>query len=158
MSIQRRLYDCATIGGPYVDAGLGHGQADAHYGLIHSTLGDLLALATTIPDGQKLPLVSLIVMIIEREGDTLADRAAVLQWSKRKAEYDTDRAAWKAAEPTKEAKWRIRPMTVSQRYLIADTARILEIEIPEGMDRGTASDWLEANGAHVINRMGGERS
>ena len=156
MSIQTRLYDCASIGGPYVDAGLGHDQADAHYGLIQGTLKELIALAKPIPGGQALPFVSLVAMIIEREGDTLADRAAVMQWAKRRAAYDADRTSWKAAEAEKEDDWRSLPMTAAQRHLIADTARILVIDVPEGMDRGTASDWLEANGAHVIYRLGGE--
>jgi hypothetical protein len=158
MSMQRRLYDCASIGGPYVDAGLGHGEADAHYALVQSTLDTLVDFARSIPGRQDLPLVSLIAMIIEREGDELANRAAVMQWTKRKATYDANLASWKAAEPAKGDNWRSLPMTAAQRYLIADTARILEIEVPEDMDRGAASDWLEANGAHVIHRLGGEGS
>ena len=156
MSIQRRLFDCASIGGPYVDAGLGHDQANAHYGLIHATLDELIAFAREIPQWQDLPLVSLIAMTVERKKDVLAARAAVMQWTTRKAAYAADRASWKAAKPEKGNGWRALPMTASQRYLIADTALILEIEVPEGLNRGTASDWLEANGAHVINRLGGD--
>ena len=156
MSIQTRLYDCASIGGPYVDAGLGHDQADAHYGLVQGTLEELVELAKSIPSWQNLPFVSLVAMIIEREGDELADRAAVIQWTRRRAAYDADRMSWKAAEAEKGDGWRNLPMTAAQRHLIADTARILIIDVPEGMDRGAASDWLEANGAHVIHRLGGE--
>lgn len=155
MSIQRRLYDCASIGGPWVDAGLGHHQANAHYGLIHGTLGDLVKFASVIPDWHELPLVSLFAMIIERNSDELATRAAVMQWQKRKAAYDADCASWQAAEPQHGDGWRTRPMTTSQRHLIADTAQILVIEVPEGMDRGAAADWLDAHGAHLINRLGG---
>ena len=158
MSIQRRLYDCAPIGGPYVDAGLGHDQADAHYGLIHATLNVLTAFAREIPDWQDLPLVALVAMIVEREGDNLAARAAVMQWKRRKLAYDADRVSWEATKPEKGDAWHKLPMTAAQRYLIADTAQILKIEIPEGMDRGAASEWLEANGAHVINRLGGENA
>jgi hypothetical protein len=156
MSIQRRLYDCASIGGPYVDAGLRHDQANAHYGLIHATLDELTAFAREIPDWQDLPFVSLVAMIVKRNEGVLAARAAVMQWTKRKAAYEADRASWKAAKPEKGIGWRALPMTASQRYLIADTALILEIEVPEGLNRGMASDWLEANGAHLINRLGGD--
>ena len=156
MSIHRRLYDCASIGGPYVDAGLGHNQANAHYGLIHATLDELTEFAKQIPDWQALPLVSLVAMIVERNNDVLTARSAVIQWTKRKTEYEADHASWKAAKPGKGDGWRTLPMTASQRYLIADTALILEIEVPEGLDRGAASDWLEANGAHLINRLGGD--
>ena len=156
MSIQRRLFDCASIGGPYVDAGLGHDQANAHYGLIHTTLDELTAFAREIPDWQNLPFISLVTMIVKRNEGVLAARAAVMQWTKRKAAYEADRASWKAAKPEQGDDWCALPMTASQRYLIADTALILEIEVPEGLDRGTASDWLEANGAHLINRLGGD--
>lgn len=156
MSIQRRLYDCASIGGPYVDEGLRHDQANAHYGLIHSTLDTLVNFAKEIPGWHELPLVALIAMIIAREGDVLADRAAVMQWKRRKTAYDTEHASWRAVEQEKGSAWRALPMTAAQRYLLADTAQILEIDLPEGMDRGAASDWLDANGAHVINRLGGE--
>lgn len=156
MSIQRRLYDCASIAGPYVDEGLSHEQADAHYGLIHSTIETLGEFAKTIPGWQKLPLVSLLTLIIHRYEDEFANRAAVMQWAKRKAAYDADRASWKAVEQQKGLDWRNLPMTAPQRLLIADTARILETEVPEGMDRGEASDWLHANGANVLHSMGGE--
>lgn len=154
MSIQRRLLDCASIGGPYVDEGLGHDQANAHYGLIHATLDELTAFAKEIPDWQDLPFVSLVAMIVERKKDGLVARAAVMQWTKRKAAHEADRASWKAAKPEKGNGWRALPMTASQRYLIADTALILEIEVPEGLNRGAASDWLEVNGAHLVNRLG----
>ena len=155
MSIQRRLYDCASFGGPYVDAGLGHDHANAHFGLVNGTLDGLIELAAAIPDSRELPLVSLIAMVIECNGDELATRAAVMQWHKRKTAYDADAAAWRAAEPYQGDGWRARPMTAPQRHLIADTAQILVIDVPEGMDRGAAADWLNAQGAHLIHRLGG---
>lgn len=158
MSIQKRLYDCASIGGPYVDAGLSHDQASAHYGLINGTLEDMANLAKAIPDSGDLPLVSLVAMIVERHKTELAIRAAVLQWTKRKTAYDAEHASWKTAEPNISADWRTLPMTEGQRHLMADTARILVIDVPEGMDRGAASDWLEANSAHVIYRLGGDNT
>lgn len=154
MSNQKRLYDCASIGGPYVDAGLRHNQADAHYALVHSRLDVLADFAKGIPDWQDLSLLSFVTMIIESEGEELANRAAIMQWMKRKAAYDDKLASWIAAKMEKGDDWRGLPMTAPQRHLVADTARILEIEVPEGMDRGGASDWLEANGAHVIHRFG----
>lgn len=58
MSIQTRLFNCASLAGPYVDAGLEYGNADAHYGLIHETIDSLLEFAKTIPGWKNLPLVS----------------------------------------------------------------------------------------------------
>lgn len=156
MSTQRRLYDCASIAGPYVDEGLKHDQANAHYGLIHGTMETLEEFAKTIPGWQHLPLVSLVTMIVQRHGDELANRAAVMQWTNRKAIYDADSASWMAVEQEKGSDWRALPMTASQRYLIADTVQILRLEVPEGMDRGAASDWLDANGANVIHNLKGQ--
>jgi len=158
MSLQMRLFDCASIAGPYVDLEMGHKDAEAHYGLIHSTLDTFVEFARAIPGWQDLPVISLVVMIVERHGEELADRAAVMQWSKRKTAYDADCASWKAAEEEKGSNWRALPMTAAQRYLLADTARILEIEIPDGMSRGTAADWLDAYGANVIHKLEEDRA
>ena len=49
-------------------------------------------------------------------------------------------------------------MTRGQRFLIADTAALLEIEIPEDMNRGAAADWLDANNANVVLRLAEDKS
>lgn len=158
MSIQTRLFNCASLAGPYVDAGLEYENADAHYGLIHGTIDSLLEFAKTIPGWKNLPLVSLITLIVQRHDSELSDRAAVLQWAARKAAYDADCASWKKIEQEKGINWRTKPMTDGQRHCLADTAHILKIEFPEGMNRGAAADWLDANGAHVILRLKGAKA
>lgn len=157
MSIEKRLHACAAIGGPYVDQGLGARHADAHFGLMNGTLEAFTSFAKAIPDWEDLPMVALVATIVLRDEQELENRAAVLQWTRRKAAYDADRASWKACESDKGDGWRALPMTAPQRFLIADTAAILEIEIPAGMDRGMASDWLDANGANVIRQIEGDR-
>ena len=42
--------------------------------------------------------------------------------------------------------------------LIADTAALLEIETPEHMNRGSAADWLDANDANVVLRLGEDKA
>ncbi|MEN7536589.1 hypothetical protein [Aurantiacibacter flavus] len=153
MTNNRRLYACACLAGPMVDAGLGPQDADALKALLSGTLDDLASYAGGFPQAKAMPLLSLLVNIIECNWDDLTGLAAALQWEQRKAAYERDCLAWKAAEPTCDPAWRNLPMTRGQRYLIADTAALLEIEIPEDMDRGAAADWLDANNANVVLRL-----
>ena len=153
MTNNRRLYACACLAGPMVDAGLGPQDADALKALLNGTLDDLTNFAGRLPQANAMPLLNLLVNIIARNRDDLTRLAAVLQWEQRKAAYEHDCAAWKAAEPTCTPTWRNLPMTRGQRFLIADTAALLEIEIPEDMARGAAADWLDANNANVVLRF-----
>ena len=153
MTNNRRLYACACLAGPMVDVGLGPQDADALKALLNGTLDDLTNFAGRLPQANAMPLLSLLVNIIALYRDDLTRLAAVLQWEQRKAAYDRDCAEWKAAKPTCDTAWRNLPMTRGQRFLIADTAALLEIGIPEDMNRGRAADWLDANSANVVLRL-----
>lgn len=85
-----------------------------------------------------MSLLELIVSIISRQEAGLTALAATLQWEQRKAAYERDCSAWKAAEPTRDPAWRAKHMTRGQCFLIADTAGLLKIEILEDLDRGAA--------------------
>ena len=148
-----RLYACARLAGPMVDAGLGPQDADALKALLSGTLDDFTNYAGDLPQTHSMSPLELIVSIISRHEADLDALAAALQWRQRKADYERDCSAWKAAETTCEPAWRHKPMTRGQRFLIADTAALLEIEIPEDMDRGAAADWLDANNANVVLRL-----
>ena len=148
-----RLYACARLAGPMVDAGLGPQDADALKALLSGTLDDFTNYAGDLPQTHSMSLLELIVSIISRHEADLDALAAALQWRQREADYERDCSAWKAAETTCEPAWRHKPMTRGQRFLIADTAALLEIEIPEDMDRGAAADWLDANNANVVLRL-----
>ena len=100
-----------------------------------------------------MSLLELIVSIISRHEDDLTALAATLQWEQRKAAYERDCSAWKAAEPTCDPAWREKSVTRGQPFLIADTAALLEIEIPEDMDRGAAADWHDVDNANVLLRL-----
>ena len=153
MTNNYRLYACACLAGPMVDAGLGPQDADALKALLSGTLDDLANYARDFPQSHSVTLLDLLVDIIARYNADLTALAAALQWETRKAIYERDCAAWAAAEPTCDPAWRNLPMTRGQRFLIADTAALLEIEIPEDMDRGAAADWLDANNANVVLRL-----
>ena len=158
MTINRRLYASACLAGPLVDAGLGPQDADALKGLLSGTLDDLVSYARNLPQAHSVTLLELLIDIIARHNADLTALAAALQWERRKAEYEQDCAEWKAAEPTCDRTWRDLPMTRGQRFLIADTAALLEIEIPEDMNRGAAADWLDANNANVVLRLAEDKS
>jgi hypothetical protein len=153
MTNNQRLYACACLAGPMVDGGLGPQDADALKALLNGTLDDLANYAGGLPQTHSMSLLELIVSIISRYDADLTALAAALQWEQRKTAYERDCLAWKAAEPTCDPAWRDKPMTRGQRFLIADTAALLEIEIPEDMDRGAAADWLDANNANVVLRL-----
>ena len=153
MTNNQRLYACACLAGPMVDGGLGPQDADALKALLNGTLDDLANYAGGLPQTHSMSLLELIVSIISRHEADLTALAAALQWEQRKTAYERDCLAWKAAETTCDPAWRDKPMTRGQRFLIADTAALLEIEIPEDMDRGAAADWLDANNANVVLRL-----
>lgn len=153
MTINHRLYACACLAGPLVDAGLGPQDADALKGLLSGTIDDLAEYARDLPQAHSVTLLELLVDIVARDHADLTALAAALQWETRKAAYERDCAEWKAAKPICDPTWRDLPMTRGQRFLIADTAALLEIEIPADMDRGAAADWLDANNANVVLRL-----
>lgn len=153
MTINRRLYASARLAGPLIDGGLGAHDADALKGLLSCTLDDLANYTEDLPQAHSISLLKLIVSIISRHHADLAALAAAQQWERRKAKYEHDCAEWKAAEPTCDRAWRELPMTRGQRFLIADTAALLEIETPEDMNRGSAADWLDSNNANVVLRL-----
>ena len=99
--------------------------------------------------------LDLIIGVVKEDNSDLSYRFAIARWSKRKAQYDEDCASWKAAANEKDDGWRDKPMSSAQRFLIADTARLLEIEIPEAMNRGEAADWLDRKGAHLLYKQNG---
>ena len=145
---KQRLYFSASLAGPLVDLGFTNNEAAPFHAALELTLSEFTALASKAPGGQSESLINLIAYIVGTHASALNHRAAVLNWSKRKAEYDEDCAEWHAAEPDRDRGWRSKPMTMGQRFLIADTAMLLEIDIPEAMDRGQAADWIDANGGN----------
>ena len=155
MTKNQRLYACACLAGPMVDGGLGPQDADAFKVLLSGTLDDLIKYAGCLTQTHSMSLLELIVSIVSLHEADFTALAAALQWEQRKVAYENDCAAWKAAEPTCDPAWRGKPMTRGQRFLIADTAALLEIEIPSDMDRGAAADWLDANNANVVLRLEG---
>ncbi len=155
MSMNERLYACASLAGPLVDGNLGHADANAFHGLLTFEAAEFAERISLVPGWSKMSVLDLIIGLVKEDHSDLAARFAVARWAKRKAAYDDECASWKAAADEKSDDWRAQPMSSAQRFLIADTARLLEIEIPEAMNRGEAADWLDRNGAHLLYNQKG---
>ena len=109
----------------------------------------MIEMVRQLPGWDEMSILGLLKAITERHEEELNTLSALQNWASRKAAYDADCASWSRAEAKTGDDWRSKPMTAGQRYHLADTAQILDIEFPEGMTRGDAADWLEANGANV---------
>ena len=153
MSKSERVYSAVCLAGTLIDKGLSHRDADPVYALLKSDLSTFETLTQGIHGYPQLSLDALIIAIIEQNEIQLRNRAAVLQWEKRKAAYEADRSSWEDVRHVKGEDWRQKPMTAGQRFLASDTCMLLEIEMPEEMDRGSAADWLDANNANITIKL-----
>lgn len=153
MSINERLYTCARLAGPLVDASLSQTNADAFHGLLQLEARNFNTRVAALPDWEEMTVLAAVVALAKDEASDLGTRFAVGQWARRKASYDLDCASWREAENAIGLQWRDRPMSSGQRFLVVDTARLLEIEIPAGMNRGQAADWLDRQGGHPLFRI-----
>ena len=157
MSKSERVYSAVMLLGTLIDKGLSHRDADPFYALLKSDLLTFQTWAQSIGGYAQLSLDELIVAIIEQHETQLRSRAAVLQWEKRKAAYELDRSSWEDVRDEKGGNWRQKPMTAGQRFLASDTCMLLDIEMPEGMNRGAVADWLDANYANVTIKFGKDK-
>lgn len=155
MSINERLYACAKIAGPLVDGSLSHSDANAFHGLLSFEAAEFAERISLIPGSSTMTMFELIIALVKDDISDLESHFAVAKWMRRRAAYADKCASWKAAAIERGDDWRDRPMSSGQRFLIADTARLLEIEQPEDMRRGDAADWLDTHGAHLLLKLKG---
>lgn len=155
MPINERLYACAKLAGPLVDSSLSHKDANAFHGLLSFEAAEFAERISFIPGSSNMSLQELIIALVKEDHGDLEVRFGVVRWMKRKAAYADKCASWKAAAIERGDDWRDRPMSSGQRFLIADTARLLGIEQPEDMRRGDAADWLDTHGAHLLLKLKG---
>lgn len=144
----KRVYNAVSIAGPLIDRGLTANDADSLLGLLLLNLKTLSPFLEELDETRSRPILDLIPEIIEEEGDFLRGVAQLRRWQERRDKYEADRASWLSADVGD--KWRELPMSVGQRFLVQSTGALLTIEIPAGMNRGRASDWLEDQMAHVV--------
>ena len=91
-----------------------------------------------------------LTTIVAADDGVLARRGTTARHNRAANRYFARRAAWLAAgEQVHAGTWRSRPAKLRQGQLIITTARQLCINIPEGLARGAAADWLEDEGANL---------
>lgn len=115
---------------------------------------ELILEAAQGKSGNTRYIVRLELEIVDRHRDGLDARGRFVSWRRRWTAY-WDRVAEWEAEPEEERRhghWRTRHITSGQRQLIADTARLLDVQMPGDVDRGGAHDWLAIYGANVVYR------
>jgi hypothetical protein len=82
-------------------------------------------------------------------------RGRFVSWQRRWARYKSESYSWRKRQTdSDDTSWRDLHMSSGQRDLVQDTAILLDLDIPEGMDRGRAHDWLMRNGANAVYRKG----
>lgn len=148
MNSDKRIWNALKLAAPLLDLGLTSEDSDSIQGLLNLHAKSLMTEFIKINGWRDLQVIDLILLIIEKYGVQLADLAQMRIWHKRRNKYYIEKKAWLAAEV--DDRWRNRPMSSGQRYLVQSTAAHLQIEIPHGMKRGDASDWLESHMAHLI--------
>lgn len=148
MTNDKRLYDAVSLAGPLIDRGLKAGDAEALLGLLLLPARAIFDTLSSIDGWKSRQAIELIPEIIERDGLYLKNVAQLVLWQRRKLNYEADKASWLKADVG--TGWRKQPMSLGQKYLVQSTAAILLIEIPVGMDRGSASDWLDTHMAHLV--------
>lgn len=84
--------------------------------------------------------------------DDYEARGRFVRWQRRWARYAVAVESWRVSSRRDDEDWRAQSMTVRQRHFVRDTAIMVGCSIPEGMNRGTAHDWLLETGANTIFR------
>lgn len=149
-SNDKRIFAGLMLSGSLIDRGLDASHADQFHALLRMSAKTFLNFASTVPDWEETEMIDLIHEIIVSDDGTLRAFSTAERWFRRKSAYEHDRASWEAAEDGVGESWRAKSMTAGQRFLVQSTAALLEIEIPAGMNRGGAADWLAANTAHIV--------
>lgn len=144
----KRLYHSVSLAGPLIDQGLTAADADALLGILFFKPKALMRMLRQVNGWRQKRLLELVPDLIEHEGAFFKTIALLERWRERKKKYEFEKAEWLAADVN--GGWRGMQMSAGQRYLVQSTAAFLTIEIPVGMNRGNASDWLESNMAHLV--------
>lgn len=96
-----------------------------------------------------------LVQVITVKKDELDARGHYASWHRRWLKYVADRESWleEDEELRLHGPWRNKEMTRGQRELVRVTATLLNVFIPEEMNRGAAADFLDEHGANLLYRM-----
>ncbi len=146
-----RNWHLYALGADLFECDLRGQDAHALMGLWSLPLQKFLELLIEAHDAQPgVYLARLLPSIIDGHRDELHARGVAVSRQRRWVEYSADLERWRTQPMNvKQGCWRDLPMTGGQRELVRVTATLLDLPLPEGMTRGSAADWLEANGANI---------
>ena len=90
------------------------------------------------------------IMANENLHSSMRQRGGLLRWEKCRALYiaDVEDFERSAAARIPNARWRRKPPTKNQLYLIAEAVRCFELPLPVICTRGDAHGWLRDNGGN----------
>jgi len=125
-------------------------------GAFSCSISDFLArfeAAARFCEGKKAS--SVIVRMLADDPDGLRQRGRYAAWRRRYVKYWAGHNAWLAVNPEMRmsGKWRKQRMTAGQSELVRVTAAALELDIPVGLNRGAAHDWIDEMGANLRYRI-----
>lgn len=167
-AVMSKAFDHPVVVEPHRDHHAYHLGADLHFcGL---ATGDGLAmmglmsmgpahvaalLAVAAKDHPAIYVARLWPRLIDANREEYEARGRFVRWQRRWAMYKEEADSWRGYFlESPDGSWRELHMTSSQRYLVQDCAVLARIDIPEGMTRGAAHDWLQKNGANAVYRKG----
>lgn len=148
---QAREYHKLAIGGVLFQLAFRADDANALEALLRMPVAEFRKLRLATSSGETLSLAQVLRGVIDEHSETLDARGRAHILSRRRDAYLGDAESWKKdGDQAADASWRAKYMTKGQRHLIHQLCIAKGVAPPEGLNRGTAHEWLEANSAHHI--------
>lgn len=148
---QAREYHKLAIGGVLFQLAFRADDANALEALLRMPVAEFRRLRQASTGDPNATLAQVLRRLIDENSETLDARGRSHILARRRDAYLHDAESWKQdGDQRADASWRAKYMTRGQRHLIHQLCLAKGIAPPEGLNRGTASDWLEASGAHHI--------
>jgi hypothetical protein len=124
-------------------------------GLLSGSMSDFMVRAGAIAEAlPHLDLGAALVRIIDGSLAELQAAGMYAAWKRKAHAYFAEHRAWldEDAALRLDGAWRAKEMTAGQQELIRATCAILQIDLPGHLLRGSAHDWIDANGASLRYR------
>lgn len=148
---QAREYHKLAIGGVLFALDFRAEDANALEALLRMPVAEFRKLRQATSSDASLSLAQVLRGLVEANSETLDARGRSHILARRRDAYLRHAQSWQQnGDQRSDASWRAKYMTRGQRHLMHQLCLAKGIAPPEGLNRGAASDWLEANGAHHI--------
>lgn len=151
---KHRDWHAYRLGADLIAYALTGDDAFSLMGLRSMAAADALQLCAI--EAKKAPGASLgdvLANVVDVHRSTLEPRGWQISWHRRWLKYAAEVESWKSqSSEVVNGDWRSLTMTSGQRELVRVTATLLKLDIPGGLNRGTAADWLTDCGANLLYR------